>query len=191
MKKARTGGIVIPKPVPTSAKDFVSSSVTPTLERECHDESVSTQGGNARTRPASEHFVVLSSSSETLDMDATTSPRVDDTKASSLPRNDIGASSLLGNKTGTSSVHRNRTGTSSLLRNKAGASSFVPDDGAQLMISSSLRPLILLQQKTYMFRTGISDAEFLDLLNMNSAQHVDVRFIRTSQEVLQSPRQCT
>ncbi|GJY31649.1 hypothetical protein Tco_0415144 [Tanacetum coccineum] len=114
-----------------------------------------------------------------------------DTEAFSLPRNDIGASSLFGNETGTSSVHGNGTGTSSLLGNKAGASSFVPDDGAQLMISSSLRPLILLQQKTYMFRTGISDAEFLDLLNMNSAQHVEVQFIRTSQEVLQSPRQCT
>nr|GEY49361.1 probable glycosyltransferase At3g07620 [Tanacetum cinerariifolium] len=103
LKKARAGGIAILEPNPTTAgktlaalktlgiqgqhdvgfgsashptKDFVSTSVTVTPERECHDESGLTQDGNVRTRPASDHFVVLTSNSEPMDVDATISSKV-------------------------------------------------------------------------------------------------------------------
>ncbi|GJY58972.1 hypothetical protein Tco_0458864, partial [Tanacetum coccineum] len=50
-------------------KDFVSSSVTPTLEHEYKDES----GANVRNRPASNRYVVFTSSSEPVNTNASAS----------------------------------------------------------------------------------------------------------------------
>ncbi|GKD05247.1 hypothetical protein Tco_1180221, partial [Tanacetum coccineum] len=58
-------------------KEFVSSSVTLTPERDCQDEYVSAHDENVRTRPASDSFLVLTSSSEHADTDTLTSPQVD------------------------------------------------------------------------------------------------------------------
>ncbi|GKD62299.1 hypothetical protein Tco_1299808 [Tanacetum coccineum] len=81
-------------------EEFVSSSVTPTLDHKCQDESNSAQDGNVRTRHASECYVELSFSSEALNTDVNTSPRA---VAYSLPGNEAVISSLPGNEIGTSS----------------------------------------------------------------------------------------
>nr|GEU88498.1 retrovirus-related Pol polyprotein from transposon TNT 1-94 [Tanacetum cinerariifolium] len=47
-------------PAIAAMDEFVSSSVTPTLDREYQDESVSTQDENVKTHPASNRFVVIS-----------------------------------------------------------------------------------------------------------------------------------
>ncbi|GJZ63970.1 hypothetical protein Tco_0620391 [Tanacetum coccineum] len=105
VKKFRSGGIIISEPNPTTAsktpaamkrlitqsgqhdigyesvvpytEEFVSSSVTLTPERDCQDEYVSAHDENVRTRPASYSFIVLTSSSEHADTDTLTSPQVD------------------------------------------------------------------------------------------------------------------
>ncbi|GKA31051.1 hypothetical protein Tco_0717356 [Tanacetum coccineum] len=140
---AKAGGIVISEPNPTiaskssaamkklitqsgqpdagsathPAEDFVYSSVTPTPESNHQGESDSVQDELVRKRPASERFVVLTSSSEPLDTDVQieagiVSPKVispfshvqteakamaddfvNDTGTSSIPENEAGVSS--------------------------------------------------------------------------------------------------
>ncbi|GKG53261.1 hypothetical protein Tco_0552529, partial [Tanacetum coccineum] len=92
IKKVRYGDVVISEPNPTTAskslaalrkvklqsrqpnvgvglvpyltEEFVSSSVTPTSEHEEYEDSGSPHDGSVQTRCASEHYVVLTSSSE-------------------------------------------------------------------------------------------------------------------------------
>nr|GEZ15529.1 putative transposase (putative), gypsy type [Tanacetum cinerariifolium] len=98
------GGVVISKPVPTNAgkslaalkrlelqsrprgnesestphptKEFVSSSVTPTPERNIPEDSGSTQDMNVLGRRPSGRYVVLTSSSEHDDVNTNVSPKV-------------------------------------------------------------------------------------------------------------------
>ncbi|GJT58321.1 hypothetical protein Tco_0993375 [Tanacetum coccineum] len=195
LKKAKAGGIVILEPNPTTAgktpaalktlgiqsgkhdvgsgfaahptEDFVSSSVTPTPERECHDESGSTQDGSVRKRPASDSFVVLTSSFEHMDTDATVSPKV----ISSIPyvktEAEASAAGLV-----------NESGASFILGNETEASSSAPDDGSpidyfyesQTIDSAIAHDIYVLNLDAYL--RNRSDAEFLDRLNVNSAQRV-------------------
>ncbi|GKC35882.1 hypothetical protein Tco_1048266, partial [Tanacetum coccineum] len=154
MKKARTGGIAITEPVATSArkspaiiqkliaqssqadvgsgsaasraKEFVSSSFTPTPDRGDHEDSGSTHDGNVRTRRASERYVVLSSSFEQEDANTIVSPkysspnlhvqiRVENVTAEPVDRA-VGAS-ILGNEAGTSSIPRDEIKGSSSMPN--------------------------------------------------------------------------
>nr|GEV82021.1 transposase (putative), gypsy type [Tanacetum cinerariifolium] len=169
LKKARAGGIAISKPNPTTAgktptalktlgiqgqhdvgsgfaahptKDFVSSSVTVTPERECHDESGLTQDGNVRTRLASDHFVVLTSSSDPMDVDATIYPKV----ISSIPYVQTKAEVAVAGPV-------DETRASYIPWNEIEASSSAPDDGSPIDDS-------------------YDDVDFLDRLNVYSTQHV-------------------
>ncbi|GKF48162.1 hypothetical protein Tco_0141413, partial [Tanacetum coccineum] len=56
------------------AEEFVSSFVTPTLDREDHEDSGLTHYGNVQTCRASERYVVLTSSFEHEDADTVVSP---------------------------------------------------------------------------------------------------------------------
>ncbi|GJU04461.1 hypothetical protein Tco_1120891 [Tanacetum coccineum] len=134
VKKARTGGVVITEPANVGsgsaasfAEEFVSSSVTLTLDREDHEDSSLTHDGNVQTCRASERYVVLTSSLEHEDADTvvssnTTSPKphvqievenviakpVDRAGGTSIPRNEAVTSSIPGNETrGYSSVPNN------------------------------------------------------------------------------------
>ncbi|GKA56120.1 gypsy type transposase [Tanacetum coccineum] len=157
-----SGGIVISKPNPTtagktpaamrklishsgqddigsgstahSADNFVSSFVTLTLEHDYQDDSGAAQGGNVRTHPAFERYVVLTSSSEPEDTDEHASQNV----ASPIPYvhteaeavaygfvKEIGASYIPANETATSSIPRYETsGSSSALGGKSSSDDF-------------------------------------------------------------------
>ncbi|GJT70469.1 hypothetical protein Tco_1029755 [Tanacetum coccineum] len=168
------------------AEEFVSSSVTPTPQRECQDEFDSTQGGNVRTRCASKRYVVLTSSSEPLDTNLNTCSKV------SSPKPHVCFPS------------REWAETSSLLGNKTGASSSVPNDESPLDdFFKSQTIYSALAQDIYVSHWDVTndarfddpvmcknladhvpppgywaslrnrhDTDFLDLLNVNSAQHV-------------------
>ncbi|GJV49523.1 hypothetical protein Tco_1439735 [Tanacetum coccineum] len=73
-KKDRAGSIVISKPNLTTIGK--TSATLRTLEHECHDESGSTHGGNVRTGPAYDRFVILTSIFEPMDTDAIVFPKV-------------------------------------------------------------------------------------------------------------------
>ncbi|GJX73288.1 hypothetical protein Tco_0311883 [Tanacetum coccineum] len=67
VKKTRTGANVDSGAAASRAEEFVSSSVTHTLERDCEEESVSNHDDNVRTCPSCSRYVVLSSSSADTD----------------------------------------------------------------------------------------------------------------------------
>ncbi|GKE41578.1 hypothetical protein Tco_1468862, partial [Tanacetum coccineum] len=132
-------------------KEFVSSSVTPTPDHECQDESDSAQDGNVRTHRASEHYVELSSCSEPLNTDVNTSSRVgspnphiqfDIENVAVGPDNEVGDTSIPGNDTRATPVHGNEVVASSLPGNEAVTSSLpgnkirtfssVPTDGSPI-----------------------------------------------------------
>nr|GEV94483.1 hypothetical protein [Tanacetum cinerariifolium] len=97
VKKARTGGVVVTELVSTTAekspaviqklitqsgkanlgsgsaafhaKEFVSSSITPTPDHEDHEDSGLTHDGNVQTHRAFERYVILTSSSKHEDAD--------------------------------------------------------------------------------------------------------------------------
>nr|GEU36014.1 hypothetical protein [Tanacetum cinerariifolium] len=57
-------------PATNAMEDFVSSSATPTLEREYHDESGSAQDGNVRTCTASDRFAEVTATGPTYETGA-------------------------------------------------------------------------------------------------------------------------
>ncbi|GKD76505.1 hypothetical protein Tco_1339126, partial [Tanacetum coccineum] len=186
IKKARTGGVSINEPAVTTvgkspaviqklfnqanvdseavasvAEEFTSFSITPTPKRNYKDESVSNHDDNVRTCPPSDRYVVLSSSS--TDTDILTSPQVvlpvlfvqvnahivatepvDETHGLSVPRTKVGGTSILKNETGTSLCY---TSSRNLVDH-------VPPPGYWASLCN------------------LSDADFLDRMNLNSAQHV-------------------
>ncbi|GJV23584.1 hypothetical protein Tco_1376279 [Tanacetum coccineum] len=173
VKKVRSGAGSVPHPI----EEFVSSSVTPTSEPEGYEDAGLPHDGNSRTRRASERYVILTSSSKHEDADTivspkTTSPKVDypnphmqmgveDVDASVvneivntfLPENDVDAASLPGNGAGASSLPKNGAGTSSSAPNDGNLIDHMPPPG----FWASLR--------------NHHDADFLDLLIVNSAQY--------------------
>nr|GEU88918.1 transposase (putative), gypsy type [Tanacetum cinerariifolium] len=171
-------------------EDFVSSSITPTPERECHDESGWTQDGNVWTRLASDRFVVLTFGSEPMDTDATISPKVispimyvqteaEATTASSV--NEIGAYSILGNEAEASSddgpliddFYESQTIDSAIAHDIYVLNLDVTND-ARMDDPVMCRNFIddVPPPGYWDYLRNRSDAEFLDRLNVNSAQHV-------------------
>ncbi|GJS34366.1 hypothetical protein Tco_0532748 [Tanacetum coccineum] len=231
----RSGGIVISKPNPTtagktsaamsklishsgqddigsgsaahSADDFVSSFVTPTLEHDYQDDSGATQGGNVRTRPASERYVVLTSSSEPEDTDEPASQNVAypipyvHTEAEAVAYGfvkEIGTSYIPANETATSFIPRYETsGSSSALGGKSSSDDFYQSQTIDSAIAHDIYVLnydvtndahmddpamcrniidhVLLPGYWASLR-NCNDAEFLDRLNVYSAQHVCMMF---------------
>ncbi|GKB03180.1 hypothetical protein Tco_0831269, partial [Tanacetum coccineum] len=177
--------------VPHPIEEFVSSSVTPTSEPEGYEDAGSPHDGNARTRRASERYVILTSSSKHEDADTIVSPKttshkvdypnphmhmgVEDVDASVvneivntfLPENDADAASLPGS----------RAGASSLPKNRAGTFSSAPNDGSPIDYFFECQTIdTATAQDIYVPHWDASlrnrhDADFLDLLNVNSAQH--------------------
>ncbi|GJT92447.1 hypothetical protein Tco_1081292 [Tanacetum coccineum] len=135
-------------------EEFVYSSVTPTPERDYQDESISAHDENVRTRPALDRFVVLTSSSEHADTHTLNSPHVasptpyvqSESKAVAAGMvNEVEGSSVLGNQTGTSSS--------------------APGDASRNLVDHVPPP------GYWASLCNQNDLEFLDRLNVNSAQH--------------------
>ncbi|GJY29833.1 hypothetical protein Tco_0405600, partial [Tanacetum coccineum] len=178
-------------------EEFVSSSVTLTPEHEGYEDSGSPHDGSVRTRRASERYVVLTSSSEHGDDDDVM--RVEDVDVSLvneivntyLPENDVDAASLTRNRAGTSSLPGNEAGTSSSVPNDGSPVDdfyesqtiysskaqdiYVPNwdvtNDAQMDDRVMCRNLVdhLPPPGYWAFLRNRSDAEFLDLVNVNSA----------------------
>ncbi|GKE00673.1 hypothetical protein Tco_1388656, partial [Tanacetum coccineum] len=158
---------------------------------EGYEDAGSPHDGNARTRRASERYVILTSSSKHEDADTIVSPKttshkvdypnphmhmgVEDVDASVvneivntfLPENDADAASLPGSGAGASSLPKNRAGTSSS----------APNDGSPIDYFFECQTIdTATAQDIYVPHWDASlrnrhDADFLDLLNVNSAQH--------------------
>ncbi|GJZ83361.1 hypothetical protein Tco_0648534 [Tanacetum coccineum] len=165
VKKARSGGIVISKPSPTTAGKTAAAMkklITHSGQRDVGPGSV--QDKNVRTRPAPDHFIVLTSGSKTLDTNVqteadTVSPKV----TSPIPYVQTEAEAVVAGFV-------NEIGTSSIPENEAGASSSSLGDGSpiddfyesQTIDSATAHDIYI-------------DAEFLDPLNVNSSQHRDAK----------------
>ncbi|GJZ68836.1 hypothetical protein Tco_0632386 [Tanacetum coccineum] len=180
-------------------EEFVSSSVTLTPEHEGYEDSGSPHDGSVRTRRASERYVVLTSSSEHGDDDDVMRVEdvdvslVDETVNTYLPENDVDAASLTRNRAGTSSLPGNEAGTSSSVPNDGSPVDdfyesqtiysskaqdiYVPNwdvtNDARMDDRAMCRNLVdhLPPLGYWAFLRNRSDAEFLDLVNVNSAQH--------------------
>ncbi|GJS65862.1 hypothetical protein Tco_0680426 [Tanacetum coccineum] len=171
VKKSRSGGIIISEPSSTTAgKTAAAMKKLITHSGQRDDESGSVQDKNVRTRPAPDHFVVLTSGSETLDTDVqteadTVSPKV----TSPIPYVQTEAKAVVAgfvNEIGTSSIPENETGASS---SSLGDGSPIDDFYESQTIDSATAHDI------YAYLGNQIDAEFLDCLNVNSAQHRDVK----------------
>ncbi|GKD82628.1 hypothetical protein Tco_1349467, partial [Tanacetum coccineum] len=166
VKKARSGGIVISKPSPTTAGKTAAAMkklITHSGQRDVGPGS----DKNVRTRPAPDHFVVLTSGSETLDTDVqteadTVSPKV----TSPIPYVQTEAKAVVAGFV-------NEIGTSSIPENEAGASSSSLGDGSPIDDFYESQTIdSATAHDIYAYLGNQIDAEFLDCLNVNSAQHV-------------------
>ncbi|GJX78140.1 hypothetical protein Tco_0324951, partial [Tanacetum coccineum] len=148
VKRARTGGVVISKSVPTTlgkspitlmrlklqsgsqgnesgsashpTEEFVSSSVTPTPERDIPEDSSLTQDTNIQTRRPPGRYVVVTSSSEHDDVNTDVSPKV----KSPLPHADV----EIENTGNVAVTFADGAGASSTLGSNARTSASVPSD---------------------------------------------------------------
>nr|GEU70607.1 hypothetical protein [Tanacetum cinerariifolium] len=160
--KSKVGASVVPPPVKKArtaadsrAKEFVSSSVTPTLKRDSEDESVSNYDDN------------------------------DVSLVPSVPENaDIVATELAGETHG-SSVLMTEVGGSSIPKNETGTSSVAPKRGSHDVTNSArmddpimCRNLVdhVPPQGYWASLRNLNDADFLDRVNLNYAQHVCMVF---------------
>ncbi|GJX34118.1 hypothetical protein Tco_0245675 [Tanacetum coccineum] len=167
-------------------EEFVSSSVTPTPDHECQDESDSAQDVNVRTRHTSERYVELSSCSEPLNTDVNTSPRVgspnphiqceienvvvgpdNEVGATSIPGNDTRATPVYGNEVVASSLPGNEAVTSSLPGNKIRTSSSVPIDGSPIDVFFDSQTIdYSITQDIYVLHWDVTNDSWLDDLVM-------------------------
>ncbi|GKA37284.1 hypothetical protein Tco_0723849 [Tanacetum coccineum] len=151
--------------IPT-AEEFVSSSVTPTLEYDCQDESVSTHDDNIRTRVESDSFVILTSSSESLGTDILTSPQVVPPISYIQANSNVMAIGPV-NETGDSSVPRTETGTSSSTLDRISLADDFYD--SQTIDSATAHDIYISNWNASLCNRH--DSNFHDLLNVNYALH--------------------
>nr|GEV88118.1 cytochrome P450 CYP82D47-like [Tanacetum cinerariifolium] len=203
VKKARTGGVVINEPAATTARkspaiikklinkanvdsrvaayrleEFVSSSVTFTLEHDYEDESVSNHDDN----------VVPCVPSMQTNTDIVGSEPVDETHGSSVPRTEVGGPCVPENETGTSSAVPDQGSPvddfydSQTIDYAAAQNIYVPnwdvtnnawmDD--HIMCRNLVDRVPLLGYWASL--RNLSDTDFLDRVNLNYAQHVCMVF---------------
>ncbi|GKB24060.1 hypothetical protein Tco_0863461, partial [Tanacetum coccineum] len=155
--------------------EFVSSSVTPTPNHEFQDYFDAIQGGNAQTCRASERYVILTSSFKHLETGVNISPRVGfsnshvqmeigDTVVA--PVDNTKVVSTLARDTRATSLPRNGVRTSFVPGNEAGGSSSVSGGGNMIDHVSPPGFWASLRNR--------HDLNFLDLLNVSSAQYVSM-----------------
>ncbi|GKA20474.1 hypothetical protein Tco_0700463 [Tanacetum coccineum] len=170
------------------AEEFVSFYVTSTPNRRDHEDSSSTHYGYVRTRHAYTRYVVLTSSSEHEGVDTVASPKTTSPKVGSpnphvhMRVKDVGAGAV------------NETVNTSLPENDADAAS-LPGNRSQTIGTATAQYIYVLHwdvtndaqlDEPVMCRNSIDhmhppgfwaslhnrhDADFLDILNVNSAQH--------------------
>ncbi|GJY57712.1 hypothetical protein Tco_0457604 [Tanacetum coccineum] len=228
VKRARTGGVVISESVPTTVgkspatlmrlklqsgsqgnesgsashptKEFVSSSVTPTPERDIPEDSSSTQDMNVQMRRPPGRYVVVTSSFEHDDVNTDVSPKV----KSPLPHADVEVEN-----TGNVAVtFADGAEASSTLGSNARTSASVPSDESPIDdFYKSQTVDFVTTQNVYVpewnitndarinnhalcrnlldhitppgYRAALrnqTDARFLDCFNINFAQHVCMAF---------------
>nr|GEV19310.1 putative transposase (putative), gypsy type [Tanacetum cinerariifolium] len=155
----------------TAAMDeFISSSVTPSPDHKYQDESSFAQGGNVRTRPVADQFVVISlCSPSTKPMNTESSflkyashVQTQAVVVIVIPAHEADASSALAMRLVLYWFLVTRLVIHLLLR------VVVP----RLMSSMILKLLILIHLRTCIFRIGMSLMIFRWMMNVNVAQHV-------------------
>ncbi|GJX38767.1 hypothetical protein Tco_0252070 [Tanacetum coccineum] len=160
VKKDSTGGVRIDDPVATTAGKS---------PHDYDDELISTHNDNVRTCPRSDRYVVLSSSS--MDTDILTSPQVAPPVPSLHADADIVATDPVV-KTGDSSIPRTVVREPPILRNETGNSSAAPDHGSPIDDFYDSQTIdSVTAHNIYASLCNRHDSNFLDLLNVNSAQH--------------------
>ncbi|GJW80953.1 hypothetical protein Tco_0144928 [Tanacetum coccineum] len=185
--------------VASHAEEFVSSFVTPTSEHDYEDESISTHDNNVRTCPLSDQYFNLSSSS--ADTDILTFPKVappipslhaDANIAATVPVTETGDSSIRRTGVGEPSVLGNETGNSfaaldhgspiddfydyQAIDSVTAHNIYVPNwdvtNYAQMDDPIMCRNLVdHLPPPGWASLRNHHDSNFLNLLNVNSAQH--------------------
>ncbi|GKD94691.1 hypothetical protein Tco_1374528, partial [Tanacetum coccineum] len=170
------------------AEEFVSFFVTPTPNRRDHEDSSSTHYGDVRTRHAYTRYVVLTFSSEHEGVDTVASPKTTSPKVGSpnphvhMRVKDVGASAV--NETVNTSLPENDADAASLPGNRSqtigtATSQYIyvlhwdVTNDAQLDEPVMCRNLIDHMPPPGFWASlhNYHDADFLDILNVNSAQH--------------------
>ncbi|GJR09785.1 hypothetical protein Tco_0792437 [Tanacetum coccineum] len=188
----------------TAMDAFISSSVTPSPDREYQDESGSTQGDNVITFLTVDRFVVISSSPPSLEhVDTESSYLKYASPAPHVQTEAVVVTAVPAHKADASSVLAHEAGTSFVPGPEAGTSSSAPGDGSpanefydsQTIDSSTAKDIYIPNRDvTNDFRMNddvicqnffdhvpppgywtslrnLTNAEFLDQFNANSAQH--------------------